>query len=100
MNPRKLEHGFRRISARIPYTLPEGHEDNDVPTFWLLLYGFTVIVSGFTVHWHLGLKNCGDPSLPYVFRPETQNPQEHPADQGLLETADVWTLGSFRCILS
>ena len=34
---RKLEHGFRRISARIPYTLPQGHEDNDVPTFWLLL---------------------------------------------------------------
>ena len=22
VNPRKLEHGFRRISARIPYTLP------------------------------------------------------------------------------
>ena len=36
-NPRKLEHGFRRISARIPYTLPQGHEANDVPTFWLLL---------------------------------------------------------------
>ena len=35
---RKLEHCFRRISARIPYTLPYGHEDNDVPTFWLLLY--------------------------------------------------------------
>ena len=34
---RKLEHGFRRISARIPYTLPKGHEENDVPTFWLLL---------------------------------------------------------------
>ena len=34
---RNLEHGFRRISARIPYTLPSGHEDNDVPTFWLLL---------------------------------------------------------------
>ena len=33
---RKLEHGFGRIRARIPYTLPEGHEDNDVPTFWLL----------------------------------------------------------------
>ena len=29
VNPRKLEHGFRRIGARIPYTLP---------TFWLLLY--------------------------------------------------------------
>ena len=37
VDPRKLEHGFRRISARIPYTLPQGHEDNDVPTFWLLL---------------------------------------------------------------
>ena len=22
VNPRKLEHGFRRIGARIPYTLP------------------------------------------------------------------------------
>ena len=22
VNPRKLEHGFRRIRARIPYTLP------------------------------------------------------------------------------
>ena len=38
VNPRKLEHGFRRILARIPYTLPEGHEDIDVPTFWHLLY--------------------------------------------------------------
>ena len=36
-NPRKLEHGFRRISARIPFILPEGHEDTHVPTFWLLL---------------------------------------------------------------
>ena len=38
MKPRKLEHGFRRFGARIPYSLPEGHEDIDVPTFWLLLY--------------------------------------------------------------
>ena len=37
VDPRKLEHGLRRISARIPYTLPYWHEDNDVPTFWLLL---------------------------------------------------------------
>ena len=37
MNPRKLEHGFRIIGAGIPYTLPEGHGANDVPTFWLLL---------------------------------------------------------------
>ena len=27
------------IRAGIPYTLLYGHEDNDVPTFWLLLYG-------------------------------------------------------------
>ena len=39
MNPRKLEHGFRRFGAGIPYSLPEGNEDIDVPTFWLLLYG-------------------------------------------------------------
>ena len=39
VNPRKLEHGFRRIRAGIPYTLPSGQEENDVPTFWLLLYG-------------------------------------------------------------
>ena len=38
VNPRKLEHGFRMISAGIPYTLPQGQEENDVPTFWLLLY--------------------------------------------------------------
>ena len=38
MNPRKFEHGLRMIHAGIPYTLPLGHEDNDVPTFWLLLY--------------------------------------------------------------
>ena len=37
-NSRKLEHGFRMISARFPYTLLEGHEDQNVPTFWLLLY--------------------------------------------------------------
>ena len=38
VNPRKLEHGFRMISAGIPYTLPLGQEENDVPSFWLLLY--------------------------------------------------------------
>ena len=38
MNPGKLEDGFWRINAGIPYTLPYGHEDIDVPTFWLLLY--------------------------------------------------------------
>ena len=37
VNPRKLEHGFRMISSGIPSKSPEGHEDNDVPTFWLLL---------------------------------------------------------------
>ena len=26
------------ISAGIPYALPSGHEDNDVPTFSLLLW--------------------------------------------------------------
>ena len=30
----KWKHGF---TARISYTLPERHEDTDVPTFWLLL---------------------------------------------------------------
>ena len=33
-----MEHGFRRISARIPFILPEGHEDTHVPTFCILLY--------------------------------------------------------------
>ena len=33
-NPGKLE----MISAGIPNTLPEGHEDNDVPTCWLLVH--------------------------------------------------------------
>ena len=37
VNPRKLEHGFKMICAGIPYTLPSGHKENDVPTFWLLL---------------------------------------------------------------
>ena len=37
MEARKLEHDCTRISARIPYSLLSGHEDNDVPTFWLLL---------------------------------------------------------------
>ena len=37
MNPKKLERGFRMISAGIPKTLPYGQEENDVPTFWLLL---------------------------------------------------------------
>ena len=32
MKPRKLEHGFRMIGAAIPL----GHEDNDLPSFWLL----------------------------------------------------------------
>ena len=30
---RKLEHGFGRIGARIPYILPLRHGDNDAPTF-------------------------------------------------------------------
>ena len=34
----ELEHGFRRIGARIPYTLPQGRKDTNVPTFRLLLY--------------------------------------------------------------
>ena len=38
MNPRKLEHRFRMILAGIPYAFLYGHQDNDVPTFWLLLY--------------------------------------------------------------
>ena len=38
VNPRKLEHRFRMILAGIPYALLYGQQDNDVPTFWLLLY--------------------------------------------------------------
>ena len=34
----KLELGFRMISAGITEIGPQGHEDTDVPTFWLLLY--------------------------------------------------------------
>ena len=34
MNPRKLEHGCRMVSAGIP---SQGHEDDDSPLFWLLL---------------------------------------------------------------
>ena len=37
VNPRKLEQGsrLRMINAGIPYTVPYGHEENDVPIFWL-----------------------------------------------------------------
>ena len=34
MSPRKLEHGFRMLSA---YTLPYRREDDIVPSFWALL---------------------------------------------------------------
>ena len=37
VNTGKLEQGFGMISAGIPSTLPQAHEDNDVPTFWHLL---------------------------------------------------------------
>ena len=37
MDLRKLEHGLRMIRAGIPYTLPLGQEDNDVPTSWLAM---------------------------------------------------------------
>ena len=37
VKPRKLQHGFRMVLAGIPYTLPDGREENDVPTFWLVL---------------------------------------------------------------
>ena len=43
MNPRKSENGLRVIGARIPYTLLSGHEDNDVPAFWLLLLLASII---------------------------------------------------------
>ena len=33
MNTRELGHGVRMISAGAPYTLPQGHEDKDVPAF-------------------------------------------------------------------
>ena len=39
MHPRKLEHGIRTTIAGIPYALLYGHDDNDVPTFWLFDYG-------------------------------------------------------------
>ena len=35
MSPGKLDREVRTVSAGIAYTLPEGYEDNDVPTFWL-----------------------------------------------------------------
>ena len=43
-------------SARIPYTLPSGHEESDVPTFWLLLYGLAAHIR-FAVVW--GFRNSG-----------------------------------------
>ena len=39
MTPRKLEHGFRMIRARMPYTLPEGNEDDNVPFFMASTFG-------------------------------------------------------------
>ena len=33
VNPRKLEHRSRMIYAGIPFSLLQGHEANDVPTF-------------------------------------------------------------------
>ena len=36
MNPRKLEHGFRMISAGIHSAFRQGYEDSDVPIFWRL----------------------------------------------------------------
>ena len=52
-------------SARIPYTLPSGHEESDVPTFWLLLYGLAAHVrfagvSGFRSSGFTGLGVKGD----------------------------------------
>ena len=40
------------IGVRIPCTLPLGHEDNNVPTFWLLLY------EGFYGGFHKGSIGC------------------------------------------
>ena len=60
VNPRKLEHSFRRIGAGIPYTLLSGHEANDVPTFWLLLEGVRVVgFQGFGVWGLQGLGTSG-----------------------------------------
>ena len=38
MSPGRLQRGFRMMSAGIPYTVPQGHQDNDVPTVCLLLH--------------------------------------------------------------
>ena len=43
VNPRELEHRLRMLSAGIPYASPSGHEDNVVPTFWLLRYTITFL---------------------------------------------------------
>ena len=39
VQPRNLEHGFRMISARMPYIYFKPSEDDNVPTFRLLLQG-------------------------------------------------------------
>ena len=33
MNPIKLEHGLGTVGAGIPFTVPQGYEDNDLQTF-------------------------------------------------------------------
>ena len=38
-NSRKLERGFRMISAGIPCTVPYGHEDSDVSNFLASITG-------------------------------------------------------------
>ena len=46
VSSRKLEHGFRKMRAGIPFSIPDGgmgrYGDKDVPTFWSLLEGVRV----------------------------------------------------------
>ena len=46
--------GSDDVCARIPCTLVSGHEDSNVPTFWLLLYGAQE--PRVQVGWDLGLR--------------------------------------------
>ena len=48
---------FRMVSAGIPHTVLHGHEDSDVPPFWLLLYEASTLTVTYQTYMSVGSRS-------------------------------------------
>ena len=71
VNHRKLEYEFVMIGVGIPFVLPQGHEGNDVQTFWA--FALRLLVG---VFWdpHLNGALNPKPLSPKPLNPKTPKP--------------------------